>query len=99
MLRLACPLLALAVVTAPPSIPAARRLTRDGKLKQHLAWSPDGKRLACSYYHAMGKIAVALMDSDGGNLQILKGDPVEFAPGWSPDGQRLVFIHDIFFFY
>jgi len=85
----------MAVVRAQekPSTAAPQQITRDKKPKQYLAWSPDGKRLACSYYPVAGRIAVAVMDADGGNLQVLSTDPAEFAPSWAPDGKRLVFVH------
>jgi TolB protein len=74
--------------------PAVRRLTRDGKYKQHLAWSPDGGLLAFSYYHAMGRISVALLDPATSAIRVLDKDPVEFGPSWSPDGKRLAYVHD-----
>ncbi|HTE20023.1 MAG TPA: hypothetical protein VK689_16790, partial [Armatimonadota bacterium] len=80
---------------APPPDAASppRRLTQDGRRKEDLAWSPDGKRLACSYYHRPGRIGVAVLDPETGEYKVLTEDPVERAPRWSPDGKRLVFVH------
>jgi TolB protein len=70
-----------------------RRVTFDGRRKEDLAWSPDGKRLACSYYHKNGRIGIGIMEFPGGEWNVLTQVPVERMPAWSPDGKRLVFVH------
>ncbi|MGV3721578.1 MAG: TolB family protein, partial [Actinomycetota bacterium] len=75
------------------SDPAITRITRDGKRKEDLAWSPDGKRLACSLYHQVGQIGIAVTEPDGGAFKVLTTSRVERAPSWSPDGLRLIFVH------
>ena len=88
---------AVAAGTAPGSsvraAPGPRRITTDGRRKQDLAWSPDGRLLACSLYHTAGQIGVALFDPAGRLVRLLSTDPVEMAPAWSPDGKRLAFVH------
>jgi len=50
--------------------------------------SPDGTRIS---YHQDYQIYVA--DLDGGNkVHIQTGNPFNFAPAWSPDGQWLLFV-------
>lgn len=50
--------------------------------------SPDGKRIS---YHKDYQLWVA--DADGSNAQhIDTGNPFDFAPCWSPDGQWLAFV-------
>ena len=50
--------------------------------------SPDGTRVA---YHQDYKIYVA--DSDGANARLIEtGNPFNFVPQWSPDGQWLMFL-------
>lgn len=71
-----------------------RRLTRDGLRKEDLSWSPDGRTLACSYYHHPGRIAIALLTpASAAAPRLLTRDPVERAPSWSPDGKQLFFVH------
>ncbi len=90
--------LLLAAGLAAPSGPRAqelepRRLTQDGKRKEDLAWSPDGSRLACSFYHQRGRIGIGVLEAGSREWRVLSPDPVERMPAWSPDGQRLVFVH------
>lgn len=50
--------------------------------------SPDGGRIA---YHMNYRIHIA--DSDGSNAQLIDtGNPFNFCPIWSPDGNRLLFV-------
>ncbi len=75
------------------------RMDRDGKNKIDLtkdskefsygfSSSPNGKRIA---YHKNYQIFVA--DGDGKNAtRINTGNPFNFAPAWSPDGQWLLFV-------
>lgn len=86
-------LLAAALVAPVQGQSEIRRLTQDGKRKEDLAWSPDGKQVAFSHYHQRGRIGIALMNADGSNLRMLSNDPCERAPSWTPDGKRLAFVH------
>jgi TolB protein len=75
------------------------RMDRDGKNKQDLtknsrefaygfSASPDGRRIA---YHKSYHIFIA--DANGSNaLQVATGNPFNFAPQWSSDGQHLLFV-------
>jgi len=47
-------------------------------------FSPDGTTIAFA-----GLNGLTLMDASGGNVRVVKGDPVGFNPRWSPDGSRL----------
>ncbi len=50
--------------------------------------SPDGKRIA---YHKSYQVFLA--DADGANaVQVPTGQPFNFAPTWSPDGQWVLFV-------
>lgn len=50
--------------------------------------SPDGKQIA---YHKSYQIFIA--DADGANAKRIEtGQPFNFAPQWSPDGERLLFV-------
>jgi Tol biopolymer transport system component len=55
-------------------------------------WSPDGDRLAVSYYQRAGEGSAPLytMNPDGSDPRELLVDSV-YRPRWSPDGSRLVF--------
>jgi WD40 repeat protein/serine/threonine protein kinase len=51
----------------------------------HLAWSPDGEKLAVSVEHR-----TLLFDADGARGSVLDGARgVDYAANWSPDGKRL----------
>jgi Tol biopolymer transport system component len=55
-------------------------------------WSPDGNRLAVTYYPLAGEGTAPLytMNADGSDQRELQRDSV-YRPRWSPDGSRLVF--------
>ncbi len=75
------------------------RMDRDGRNKTNLTRdskefaygfnsSSDGKRIA---YHK--NYQVFLADADGSNaVQVQTGQPFNFAPTWSPDGQWVLFV-------
>jgi Tol biopolymer transport system component len=75
------------------------RMDRDGKNKEDLtknsrefaygfSASPSGDRIA---YHKSYQIFIA--NADGSNaLKVPTGNPFNFAPQWSPDGQHLLFV-------
>lgn len=75
------------------------RMDRDGKRKRDLTGaskefaygfssSPNGKRIA---YHQSYQVHVA--DADGGNpRRVETGQPFNFGPTWSPDGEWVLFL-------
>lgn len=74
-------------------------MDRDGKNKRDLSdgaagytygftASPDGKRIS---YHRSYQVYVA--DGDGSNAKLVNtGNPFNFCPQWSPDGEWLLFV-------
>ncbi len=68
------------------------RLTPDA-LEVFLAhWSPDGTRLAAMARKPGGVWQIYLVDANGGKAEALLSEARNAAdPGWSPDGDRLVF--------
>ena len=78
----------------PPSV---TRLTKDGDFKQHLQWSPDGKRFLFTRIHE-GKMALWTMNADGSEMKpLLTPNPntPHFDGHWSADGKKIVFVLDI----
>jgi TolB protein len=81
---------------APPP-PAVVRLTTDGGFKQHLQWSPDGKRFLLTRIHE-GKMGLWVMNADGSDLKPLlvpQPNTPHFDGHWSADGKKVVFVLDI----
>src|SRR5260221_151948 len=77
--------------------PAVVRLTRDGGFKQHLSWSPDGKRLLLTRIHE-GKMGLWTMNAEGGDMKPLltpAPNTPHFDGHWSPDSRRIAFVFDI----
>jgi len=72
------------------------RLTKDGGFKQHLVWSPDGKKLLFTRIHE-GKMGLWTMNADGSELKpLLQGQNTpHFDGSWSPDSKRVVFVFDV----
>src|SRR3954466_6833083 len=86
----------LAASTAEEAAPAGR-LPHHGSFKQHLHFSPDGKRLLFTRIHK-GKMGLWTVNADGGDLRpLLVPDPntPHFDGHFSPDGKRVVFVLDI----
>ncbi len=77
--------------------PSVVRLTHDGSFKQHLSWSPDGKRLLMTRIHE-GKMGLWVMNADGSDLKPFLS-PVPPTPHfdghWSANGKKVVFVLDI----
>jgi len=78
-----------------PVVTPPQRITQDGDFKQHLAWSPDGRRFLFTRLHR-GTMGLWLVDADGQNLRRLfaHDEGPDFDGHWSPDGRRIVFIYD-----
>jgi TolB protein len=98
-LRAALPLLAALMAAAPSRAgePAAVRLTRDGSFKQHLQWSPDGKRLLLTRIHK-GKMGLWVVNADGSAMKPFLNPSPElphFDGHWSADGKKVVFVLDV----
>src|SRR5438309_5028593 len=71
------------------------RLTKDPDFKQHLVWSPDGKKLLFTRLHA-GRMGIWTLNADGSDLKPLFGnEPMpHFDGSWSPDGKKIIFVFD-----
>lgn len=82
-------------VPVPISSPAPEvtRLTRDGDFKQHLSWSPDGKRFLFTRIH-QGKMGLWTMNVDGSEPRSLLDAFPTFDGHWSPDSKKIVYVHD-----
>src|SRR5579862_7712624 len=73
------------------------RLTKDGGFKQHLQWSPDGKRFLLTRIHE-GKMGLWTINADGSDLKpLLDPDPKmpHFDGHWSADSKLIVYVLDI----
>ena len=67
-------------------------------------WSPDGSKIAFAKGY-FGSEGIWTMGADGSNPHQLTGcgasDPQpcaggsDFGPAWSPDGRKIVFLHDL----
>src|SRR5262245_8018341 len=81
---------------SPCSARETVRLTKDGSFKQHLQWSPDGKKFLFTRIDK-GKMGLWTMNADGGALRRLfqHDEGPDFDGHWSPDSKRIVFIYDI----
>ncbi len=79
----------------PAQDSTVQRLTTDGNLKQHPAWSPDGKLLVCTIY-LKGKVGLVQRSLDVAEWKHVTplDDNPEYEPVWSPDGGRIVFVQD-----
>jgi Tol biopolymer transport system component len=65
------------------------RLTTSLENAVQSSWSPDGRRLACTYGLDWYVLTVRLINADGsGGTDLHTG----VLPAWSPDGGRLVFL-------
>jgi TolB protein len=71
------------------------RLTADASFKQHLQWSPDGKRFLFTRIH-QGKMALWTMPAAGGEAKRLlpNHDQPHFDGHWSADGKRIAYVFD-----
>src|SRR5437762_64883 len=71
------------------------RLTKHGGFKQHLAWSPDGKRFLLTRIH-QGKMGIWMMNADGSGLKKLLASETmpHFDGHWTSDSKRIIYVHD-----
>jgi len=76
-----------------PRTPEARALTPTGKDVDGLTWSPDGRQLAVHgqlRFEALDTYQVAVVDAEGGPLQVVAGeDSHDAGPVWMADGSLL----------
>ncbi|HKI32235.1 MAG TPA: hypothetical protein VKA46_10230, partial [Gemmataceae bacterium] len=100
MARTILPAIALLTVLCPPCLGDDKdepvRLTRDGSFKQHLQWSPDGKKFLFTRIHE-GQMGLWTMSADGGDLKALLPEQKtpHFDGHWSHDSKKIVFVFDI----
>jgi len=77
------------------------QLTDSDGIDAHPSWSPDGSKIVFAsartseMYSSPGKMQIYVMDADGQHATRLTNNRVnDFAPEWSPDGQRIAFLSD-----
>ena len=64
-------------------------------LRMHVAWSPDGKRLAYARTHAADRADIEVIGADGtGEGAVVRDASRNLFPAWSPDGRSLAFASD-----
>ena len=81
---------ALVFVAACLTLTLAAQTAADAGVRDP-AWSPDGKRLAISYFD---RIWITGADGRGGRALRPESTAIERDPAWSPDGRRLAFAAD-----
>ena len=70
------------------------RLTTDGDFKQHLTWSPDGKKFLFTRIHG-GKMGLWTMNADGRELKPqLNSNAPHFDGCWSSNSKKIFFVFD-----
>jgi len=72
------------------------RLTDDTLAFSHLAWSPDGQKIAFSRADGVSTGDIYVVNADGSDQTKLTPTPEDFkvtvgTPLWSPDGQKIAF--------
>lgn len=76
-------------------------INRDGSGEQQLVddpdaetlfpvWSPDGTRIAYERFPIGGEPQIAVIDADGGEVDVIA--PRAVLPAWSPDGDVIAFV-------
>src|SRR5688572_671876 len=74
--------------------PAVVRLTKDADFKQHLQWSPDGKKLLCTRIHK-GKMGLWTLNADGSDFKpLMAWTTPHFDGHWAPDSKEIVYVWD-----
>jgi dipeptidyl aminopeptidase/acylaminoacyl peptidase len=71
-----------------------RQLTKLGYDVAYLAWSPDGRQIACTINHG-GALNLALIEVETGHVTDLRSGPgVHSRPRWSSDGSFITFEYE-----
>jgi Tol biopolymer transport system component len=78
--------------TIMPDGSGERRVSNPGQYPEEFDWSPDGNRLAVTYFQPSGAKPAGLyiMNADGSSATAVLAGSVN-APRWSPDGTRIAF--------
>lgn len=86
---------ALLAFVSPALADDPARFTTDRGFKQHLQWSPDGKKFLVTRIH-QGKMAVWTLSADGKEFARLLPDHKEphFDASWSADGKKVAYVYD-----
>ena len=61
-------------------------------MKQHLAWSPDGRQVLYTAHHSKQNWLMQWTDANTTPRRISKAEAVELTPTWAPDGKRFAFV-------
>ena len=90
------------VFTLDPATGVETRRTREGRYVGHLAWSPDGGRIAFDHFFPVpegtpdGQAEIAVLDlATGAVARLTTRAGNDLVPTWSPDGRRIAFGADV----
>jgi Tol biopolymer transport system component len=82
--------------TSQPSSATVVPVTSTAGLKEHVAVSPDGSRIAYAWYADTGNEDIFIQDVDSqAPVRITTNPARDFSPSWSPDGRSIAFLRTV----